>query len=82
MNQCGPCGLDFTGVRDFDSHRVGTHDYTLIEGMRREPPVYDGRRCLTVAEIEENGWSQDRYGRWQHPRRRRNVRGLSDRVAA
>jgi hypothetical protein len=67
MNVCGACGLDFSTVPSFDDHRVGVHDYTLAQGARREPPVYDGRRCLAVAELESSGWTRDRYGRWFSP---------------
>lgn len=67
MNECRSCGLDFSTVPAFDEHRVGTHDYTLAEGMRREPPVYDGRRCLDESEMRDAGWSRDRWGRWKLP---------------
>jgi len=55
MNACGACSQDFTGVRDFDSHRVGRHD--------------GDRRCLGTGEMRVKGWFVDRYGRWSHPRR-------------
>jgi hypothetical protein len=67
VNVCPTCGLDFHSVATFDEHRVGTHDYTFEEGVRRDPPVYDGRRCLHVSEMEEAGFSRDRWGRWQLP---------------
>jgi hypothetical protein len=55
-SRCPTCRVEFTGTRDFDSHRYGP---------------YDGRRfCLIVRELELKGWFQDRYGRWSHPRRR------------
>lgn len=67
MNECPTCGLDFESVASFDDHRVGTHDYTLAEGLRRDPPVEDGRRCLDRDEMEQAGWRHDRYGRWKSP---------------
>jgi hypothetical protein len=67
MNMCPTCGLDFNLVEAFDEHRVGEHDYTFEEGARREPPVYDGRRCLHVSEMEEAGFTRDRWGRWKLP---------------
>jgi len=67
MNICGACGLDFASVPAFDEHRVGKHDYTFAEGARREPPRYDGRRCLAVSELEDAGWGKDRWGRWRLP---------------
>lgn len=67
MNLCRPCGEDFSSVGSFDAHRVGEHDYTLHEGLKMEPPREDGRRCLTVDEMEEAGWDKDKHGRWRAP---------------
>ena len=47
MNGCGACGQDFNGQRIFDAHRVGSHAYDYT------PTRADGRRCRTVAEMEE-----------------------------
>jgi hypothetical protein len=69
MNLCTTCGLDFTGVDDFDSHRVGKHAYLYAEGLAMYPPREDGRRCLDLDEMVAAGWYQDRRGRWAHPRR-------------
>lgn len=52
---CRDCGRDFTGDKLFDRHRVGAHDYTYSEGLRRDPPVEDGRRCLHADELRELG---------------------------
>ena len=62
MNVCGACGLDFSSVRAFDSHRVGRHGFTLAEGLRRGREV--GRRCLVVHELCDVGFAQDGRGRW------------------
>jgi len=67
MNECATCGLDFNSVPAFDAHRVGKHDYLFAEGARRDPPVYDGRRCLAESELVDGGWKRDRWGRWQLP---------------
>lgn len=67
MNVCPTCGLDFSTVAAFDDHRIGTFDYTFQQGVRREPPVFDGRRCLDLEEMEQAGWRTDRYGRWKSP---------------
>lgn len=64
MNVCGSCRADFTSVRAFDSHRVGKHAYTGTEGLRRVPPVEDGRRCLVAHELIDVGFAQDGRGRW------------------
>jgi hypothetical protein len=53
---CRSCGRDFSGDSLFDAHRAGVHDYTLLEGLRREPPLEDGRRCLDTDEMRERGW--------------------------
>lgn len=52
MNQCGACNLDFGSVDAFDAHRVGKHEYLFREGLEFDPPVYDGRRCLGLDELE------------------------------
>lgn len=83
MNVCSECGQDFAGVRDFDSHRVGVHGYTYWEGLRREPPRLNGRRCLAPQEMIEEGWAQNEFGRWVHPREaRRRVVSAPRRVRA
>lgn len=66
-NGCGGCGADFTSVSLFDRHRVGTHAYTYSEGIKQDPPVEDGRRCLDADEMRGNGWGRDARGRWQDP---------------
>lgn len=71
MNLCRTCGLDFNSVAAFDEHRVGTHDYLFAEGARRDPPVYNGRRCLAVSELEEAKFERDRWGRWGLPATRK-----------
>jgi len=57
-------------VRAFDAHRVGVHAYTYSEGLKMDPMREDGRRCLTVAEMEEQGWFKDRFDRWKHEQNR------------
>ena len=65
MNLCSPCGEDFATLKDFDSHRVGVHAYTYSEGLKFNPPVEDGRRCLAVHEMEAAGWTKNQNGRWR-----------------
>jgi hypothetical protein len=59
MNLCRPCGEDFSTLRAFDAHQVGStqHDWSL------EQP--DGFRCLGLAELEDLGWRKNAHGRWQ-----------------
>lgn len=66
-NGCGACGEDFTSVKLFDRHRVGTHEYTSTEGLKMNPPREDGRRCLDPDEMRARGWGKDAKGRWQDP---------------
>lgn len=67
MNYCRSCQQDFGSVSAFDAHRTGKHAYTLSEGLRQEPPVEDGRRCLNRNELSDLGWKQDQRGRWRTP---------------
>ena len=50
-----------------DRHRVGVHEYTYGEGLRLNPPREDGRRCLSLEEMEGKGWELDARGRWVDP---------------
>lgn len=68
MNLCC-CGEDFNSVELFDRHRVGTHAFTFLEGLRLDPPREDGRRCLDAAEMRELGWRLNGRGRWIDPAR-------------
>jgi hypothetical protein len=67
MNLCRDCGQDFAGVSYFDQHRVGTHQYTYSQGAAMDPPREDGRRCLSIAEMEAKGWRRNARGRWADP---------------
>jgi len=65
MNLCGACGEDFGSVTAFDAHRVGVHSHTYTEGLRMKPPREDGRRCLSVAELEGSSrFERNRRGAW------------------
>jgi len=65
LNLCSPCGEDFATVPDFDAHRVGVHAYTYSEGLKFDPPVEDGRRCLAVDEMVAKGWTKNQHGKWR-----------------
>jgi hypothetical protein len=64
LNLCCACLRDFSSVSAFDRHRVGKHTYDFAQGMRFDPPVEDGRRCLDEDEMLEAGMELDRRGRW------------------
>ena len=51
MNLCRSCGEDFGSEAAFSAHRVGDHAYTLTEGLKQDPPVENGRRCLSTREL-------------------------------
>lgn len=74
MNLCRACGEDFAGISYFDKHRVGVHAYTFAEGMRHDPPVEDGRRCLAASELREKGWEKNAKGRWFDPAEAARIR--------
>ena len=78
MNLCGRCQLDFTGVTDFDSHRIGKFPQTgpadYLDRVRAGLVDDDwrpelGRRCLDEDELIAKRWFLDKHGRWSHPRR-------------
>jgi hypothetical protein len=69
VNLCSACGENFNSVELFDRHRVGAHAYTLIEGLRVDPPREDGRRCLDAGEMGERGWRLNGRDRWIDPAR-------------
>lgn len=72
LNLCRACGLDFTSLGGFDTHRVGKHDYSWsLEHL-------DGRRCLAPSELEERGFRQDARGRWRLPASGRAPWGKAD----
>ena len=73
-NQCGQCFLDFSSVEGFDRHRVGSTEFTFIEGMRMNPPREDGRRCLDEDELRARGFAQDKRGLWGEVARRERAR--------
>jgi hypothetical protein len=70
MNICTICGEDFGSVGAFDRHRIGDFpqkgpaEYTGPVGVWTSKR---GRRCLTVAELVERGWTRDGRGRWRQP---------------
>jgi hypothetical protein len=50
IQHCPVCHIDLGGTSIGDAHRVG--------------PFPDGRRCLSVEEMDEKGWHQDERGVW------------------
>ena len=54
-NQCGTCGHFFTGTKSFDRHRTGPW------GKQGVPSK---RRCLTIPEMIEKGFTRNEYFYW------------------
>jgi hypothetical protein len=59
VNLCRSCGEDFGSVSAFDAHRVGKQEHPF------GPAHPDGRRCLSIVELRERGWTEDGRGRWR-----------------
>jgi hypothetical protein len=83
MNGCRACGLDFASVSAFDRHRTGTHEYTFPQGLERDAPVGDGRKCMDESELRVVGMEVDARGRWciTHDAKRARVRFGGSRTA-
>ena len=71
MNYCRECEQNFGGITAFDAHRVGVHEYTYSEGAKMDPVREDGRRCLSLSELEglasEDGsarFGRNKRGEW------------------
>jgi len=73
-NYCSACGEDFTSVTLFDTHHIGRHEYTFQEGLKLDPPVEDGRRCLDKIEMLDKGWIILPSGLWSDPARTESAR--------
>lgn len=78
LNLCRDCGEDFSSVEMFDRHRVGRHGYTITEGLHMDPPVEDGRRCLSPFELLVLGCELDARGRWHDPARSGRARRFEE----
>lgn len=69
--QCAACGLYFKSPSGFDRHRYGP--YTL------DPKT---RRCLTVTELLQRGWSLNAAGFWLRPSNGREMHVRARQVTA
>jgi hypothetical protein len=76
VNLCTACNEDFSSVEAFSRHRVGKHEYDW------SPEREDGRRCLSVEEIEALGWKQNERGGWFDPVRSSRAESLGGRPGA
>jgi hypothetical protein len=59
--QCPSCGDWFNSTSTFDRHRIGPFETAQSAGARR---------CLTVAEMIDRGWSRNEAGFWIERRRK------------
>jgi hypothetical protein len=73
---CRACGLTFASVAAFDAHRTGSYGEPIHKlsstGKSRKTIGYTPhtRRCMTVAEIQALGMTQDNKGWWTLPKRK------------
>lgn len=67
MNLCRACDTDFSSLTAFDRHGTGVHEYLFAEGLQRNPPREDGRRCMAPEEMLGAGMDLDPQGRWKIP---------------
>jgi len=70
---CTTCGRDFAGDTYFDKHRIGKHAYLYQEGLKFDPPVEDGRRCMDDEEMIEAGMRQMTVEEMQNGRHGKRV---------
>ena len=64
---CAVCGETFGSDSAFDRHRTGSRE---LEFRFDDETTWQGRRCLSGAELEQKGWQKDVFGRWRLPRTR------------
>jgi hypothetical protein len=55
LNECTVCGEDFASLAAFDQHTLSASS----------DPTFD---CMTVAELQRQGWTRNRQGRWTSPK--------------
>ena len=63
LNQCCTCGEDFASLAAFDSHILS----------KPADPLFD---CMTVIELEREGWQRDKRSRWTSPKLAANAEKL------
>ncbi len=70
---CRNCGLTLSSVAAFDAHRTGSYGEPIYRQSRTGKSRYvvghtaHSRRCLTVAEIQAVGMTQNAKGWWMLP---------------
>jgi hypothetical protein len=67
QNGCATCGEDFGSVDLFDRHRCGEYGPGDYKGDLENWTPEQGRRCLTIAEMQAKGWCLGKRGRWMDP---------------
>ncbi len=72
-SHCRACGLTFHSVTAFDAHRTGSYGEPIYQlsstGKSRKVVGHTPatRRCMTVAEIQALGMTQNAKGWWMLP---------------
>lgn len=73
-SQCGACRLTFVSVAAFDAHRTGSYGEPIYQETRTgKSHKFIGytpqtRQCLTLAEIQAKGMTQNEKGWWMLPK--------------
>jgi hypothetical protein len=57
LNQCANCTADFCSLAAFDEH---------ILSAAADPSF----ACMSIEQMRETGWTQDKRGRWTSPKLR------------
>jgi hypothetical protein len=69
LNQCTACGADFVSLRSFDQHVLS----------KPSDPDFD---CLTIAEMQRQGWTQNALRRWSSPQSQASADTLREHFSA
>jgi hypothetical protein len=79
MNVCRACGVTFGNLKSFDTHRTGSYGEPIYRASKTGKTRYvightpHSRRCLSLAEIQALGMSQDGKGWWTLPKKDASV---------
>jgi hypothetical protein len=65
LNQCAKCGSDFASLAAFDEHILSA-------------PSDPNFACMSLSELESQGWTQNKLGRWTSPRLAAKAREMAE----
>jgi hypothetical protein len=64
LNTCCSCEEDFASLAAFEHILSAPSD-----------PVFD---CMSLSELESQGWTQDKFGRWTSPKLRASAERMRE----